>query len=197
MVIALCLSSGCFAAALAYLFVGKISLNRTYSHGLRLRAYVQQMLRDKQTMNVVAIERHVPELSETIALGIRAGLSFDRSFRLYCERFDDELSHMCIAALHGWEGGFMTREEALRDFAQKSGSEIIERLVVNIGRSLSLGTSLARTLEILASEARSCHKAKIEEKIARVPVKMMIPTAVCVLPSMLIVILGPVLLGMM
>ena len=192
-----CISVGCFCAVLVY----GLLLNAHSAHSLRIVKRLRIRARDgrpKSTRTYVStIERHVPELAETIALGIRAGLSFDKSFRLYCERFDDELSRLCLQAIRGWEGGFMTREEALSSLAKESGSEIVQRLVVNINRSLSLGTSLARTLEILASESRSCHKAKIEEKIARVPVKMMIPTAVCILPSMLIVILGPVVLGMM
>ena len=142
------------------------------------------------------VERHLPEFSETLLMGLRAGLSFDRAFSLYHNRFDDELAQLCAEAQKRWENGLMSREVSLTRLGEEAESELLVRLVTNINRSMKLGSSLVRTLEIFSSEARSCHKAKVEERIAKVAVKMMIPTTVCILPSMLILVLGPILLGM-
>lgn len=140
------------------------------------------------------IERHVPEMIDALSLGMRAGLSFEGAFRMYCQRFDDELARACAQAWQGWESGLMTRDAALRAMAQECEVATLTRFVENIERSLKFGSPMGRMLDMLASEARSCYKAKMEEKVAKAPVKMMAPTAALILPAMLIMVMAPVLL---
>lgn len=61
-------------------------------------------------------------------------------------------------------------------------------------RSLRFGSSLAGSLEAAAAEARAEHRARLEERVAKAPVKMMMPTGALILPAMLLLVLGPVLL---
>jgi tight adherence protein C len=64
-------------------------------------------------------------------------------------------------------------------------------------RSLRFGTSIAESLEASAAEARETHKARMEERVAKVAVKMMLPVGGLILPAMLLLVLGPVLLELM
>ena len=48
-----------------------------------------------------------------------------------------------------------------------------------------------------AEQARAARKAQVEERVAKAPVKMMIPTGTLILPAMLLLVLGPVLLELM
>lgn len=141
------------------------------------------------------MEGHLPELAETLSMGLRAGLPLDRAFSLYCTRFDDVLAASCARAYGSWTSGLATREEALQKMAAEFDSPMLERLAASISRTARFGGSLARSLDLLAAEARSRRRAEAEERIAKVPVKMMIPTAVLILPAMLIVVMGPVILG--
>lgn len=59
---------------------------------------------------------------------------------------------------------------------------------------MRFGSSLVEGLEEASLEARNSYKTKQEEKVAKAPVKMMIPTGTLILPAMLILVLGPVLL---
>ena len=52
-------------------------------------------------------------------------------------------------------------------------------------------------LSLLASEARAVRKAKLEEKVAKAPVKMLLPVGTLILPAMLILIMGPIMLDLM
>ena len=144
-----------------------------------------------------SIEAHVPELAETVAMGLRAGLPFERAFCLYGEKFDDELSAACLDAYRVWASGLATKSEALAGLASESESVLLERFCKNAIRSFRFGGSLAQTFSLIADEGRAKQRADAEERIAKVPVKMMIPTAVLILPAMLIVVMGPVLLGAM
>lgn len=142
------------------------------------------------------VERHLSEMLEVVALGLRSGLSFDRSFELYAQHFSSTLANSCASASRRWSLGLATRDEALRDLAASYGSDQLTRVVENIVRSLRFGSSLAEGLEAAAGEARAEHRAHMEERVAKAPVKMMMPTGALILPAMLLLVLGPVLLDL-
>jgi tight adherence protein C len=141
-----------------------------------------------------AIERHVPEMMDAIALGMSSGLSFDSSFALYHTRFDDELSQACARAQRSWETGLVTREQALASLARETGVPVMERFAGNVTRALRYGSPLGDVLDDLATQARAVYKSQLEEEMAKIPVRMLIPTAVLILPAMLIMVMGPVFL---
>ncbi len=143
------------------------------------------------------LERHLPEMLEVVALGLRSGLSFDRSLDLYIQHFNSLLAQTAGTVRRRWLVGLSTREDALRDLAESYDSLLLARVVHNIIRSLRFGSSLAQNLEELAAEARATCKAHRQEQVAKAPIKMMIPTGVLMLPAMLLLVLGPVLLELM
>ena len=142
------------------------------------------------------LERHLSEALEVICLGLRSGLSFDYALQLYCQCFETMLSQELSLARQEWRAGLRTREEALRRLADTYDSPIFTRVVENIVRAMRFGSPLAESLEVLAAEARQSHKAAVEEKVMKAPVKMMLPVGTLILPSMLILVLGPVLLDL-
>ncbi|MEG0757780.1 MAG: type II secretion system F family protein, partial [Raoultibacter sp.] len=132
------------------------------------------------------LEGQLGEMVEVIALGLRSGLSFDRAFGMYCEHFDSSFAWACERARQEWSLGLVQRDEALRTLAASYDSALLARLVENIVRSLRFGASFAEMLETTAVEIRSVHKAHVEEKVAKAPVKMLIPVGTLILPAMLI-----------
>ena len=62
---------------------------------------------------------------------------------------------------------------------------------------MRFGTSLADNLGFLTVEARAIRKAKLEEQVAKAPVKMLLPVGTLILPAMLIFVMGPIMLDLM
>ncbi|MCL2465079.1 MAG: type II secretion system F family protein [Micrococcales bacterium] len=143
------------------------------------------------------LEGHLSEMLEVVSLGLRSGLSFDGSFALYHQHFSNALGRNSASTQQLWQLGLASREGALRALAASYDSQMFSRVVENIVRSLRFGSSLADELEASAVESRMAHKAVLEEKVAKAPVKMLVPTAALILPAMLLLVLGPVLLQMM
>lgn len=143
---------------------------------------------------VQGAELHLSEMLEIVALGLRSGLTFDRSFALYGKYFHNEFARSCTKAYRSWSLGLCSREEALREFAASYDSPQLSRIVDSIIRSLRFGSALAGILTEASSQARATYKAALEERVAKAPVKMMLPTGTLILPAMLLMILGPVLL---
>lgn len=142
-------------------------------------------------------ERHLSEMLEVVALGLRSGLTFDHSFALYGSHFDNDFAKSCMRAHRRWSLGLATRDECLRDLARSYDCEQLKHVVDSIVRSLRFGSALTGVLEDAAVQARASYRTALEERIAKAPVKMMLPTGALILPAMLLLVMGPVLLELM
>jgi tight adherence protein C len=140
------------------------------------------------------LERHLPEMLDVVAIGMRSGLSFDRSLEIYSGRFQTILSGEFASAQRQWKSGLSRRDVALREIAKTYNSDVFSRAIETIIRSLRYGSSMIDGLEAAARDARVSYRTARQEEVAKAPVKMMIPTGVLILPAMLILVLGPVLL---
>ena len=137
--------------------------------------------------------RQMPVMLDVVTLGLTAGLSFDSSLELYCQRYHDPLSIALREAMLTWRLGTATREEALTAMARELGVSALERFAGVVSQALAFGSPLAATLEQQATAIREEQRAQVEEEIERVPVKMLIPLGTLIVPAMLLAILGPLL----
>ena len=154
-------------------------------------------LKQEELARLDCLSSELPEMLEVLALGLRSGLSFDKSFSLYHEHFSNCLSRDCASIQKEWEFSLNNRDDALRKLALRYDSPLLKRVVESLIRSLNFGLQLAENLDLAAQEASAQYKAKREEEVAKAPVKMMIPTGTLILPAMLLMVLGPVLLELM
>ncbi len=154
------------------------------------------LLEEMHARSFVA-EKQLSHLVEVMTLGLKSGMSFDRALELYHHSFEGSLSRSLALAQAQWSHGLVERSEALRQVASSYDSPLFDRLAENIIRSLRFGTSLTENLGVIASEARAIRKAKLEEKVAKAPVKMLLPVGTLILPAMLVLILGPIMLDLM
>lgn len=156
-----------------------------------------QAVKHRITWRSQEMERHLPEMLDVVAIGMRSGLSFDRSLQIYCQRFATILASEMHIAERKWTSGLERRDDALRNVAASYDSPVFSRVMESCIRSLRFGSSMVEGLESAAHEARVTYRARRQEQVAKAPVKMMVPTGVLILPAMLIMVLGPVLLELM
>ena len=150
----------------------------------------KQALRD-------ACEHHLDMLCDIVAMGAEAGLSFDGAVELYCSRFSNPLASKLEEARQQWVHGVVGRSQALQDLARDVGSPGLKRFADTASRAVEQGAPLAGMLRRLALELRQSHRTAMERRVARAPVKMLVPTGTCILPAMLLLVMGPMLLQFM
>ncbi len=90
-----------------------------------------------------------------------------------------------------------SREEALRRMADRAGVDEIRAFATLLIQSTKLGSSIAQTLRIYASEMREKRRMRAEEKAHRLPVLISIPLVACMLPVMISVLLLPAVIRVM
>lgn len=86
------------------------------------------------------------------------------------------------------------REAALRNMADRSGVDEIRAFSTLLIQSDKLGSSIATTLRIYASEMREKRRMRAEEKAHRLPVLLSIPLVACMLPVMIGVLMLPAMI---
>lgn len=153
--------------------------------------------RRRKELVKASCERELSMFCDIVAMGIDAGLSFDAALKLYCARFDNELSRRVQGAQERWEHAITSREAALEAMADDIGSPSVKRFADTASRAVAQGAPLAGMLRRLAAALRQVRKAEIEREVAKAPVKMLVPTGVFILPAMLLLVMGPMLLQFM
>lgn len=84
-----------------------------------------------------------------------------------------------------------SREIALRKMADAVRVDEISSFAMLLIQSDKLGTSIATTLRIYASEMRERRRMRAEEKAHRIPVLISVPLVTCMLPVMIGVLMLP------
>ena len=157
--------------------------------------YLSRVIKRKEQKRNQALYRvELPKMFEVIALGMRVGLGFDQAFALYARGFKTPLAVVCCERFEVWERGLISREDGLRSLAERIELKEFDRFVSLVLRALDYGAPFTHLLHDLAAEARKSHRAQRQEKVAKAPVKMLIPTGALILPAMMMLVIGPIIL---
>lgn len=157
----------------------------------------RRVLRRQAARRRRACVKELPAMLDILAMGVGAGLAFDLAFEVYVKRVSGVLADESRRALSLWKTGVVSRRDALLQMAERTATPEVRRFSDLVVQAIELGAPLAKVLADLAGEMRKKHRADAEERIAKAPVKMLVPTGVLILPAMLIVVMGPVLLELM
>ena len=87
-----------------------------------------------------------------------------------------------------------TRIDALRSLAERTGVDDIQALVSTLIQTDRFGTSVAQALRVHSDSLRTERRQRAEEQAAKTSIKMIIPLVLFILPSILIVTLGPAII---
>ena len=141
-----------------------------------------------------ACDEQVDVMADIVAMGIRSGLSFDAALDLYCDKFDNVLAHQLAGARLEWSSGLASRQQALESLFARTKSRALKRFADTSIQAIHYGSPLADMLARFSCDVRRQRRGAIERRIAKTPVKLLVPTGTCILPAMLILVMGPVLL---
>lgn len=141
-----------------------------------------------------ACDEQLDVMADIVAMGVRSGLSFDAALELYCSKFDNDLAQNLYRARLEWTSGLASRQQALSGLATQIDSKALKRFSETSLQAIHYGSPLADMLARFSNDIRQRRRSAVERQIAKAPIKMIIPTGTCILPAMLILVMGPVLL---
>jgi tight adherence protein C len=143
-----------------------------------------------------AIRKAMPDALDLLTICVEAGLGFDGAMAKVYEKWENELSLAFGRVIREIQLGKL-RREALRDMADRIGIPEMTSFVAAVIQSEQLGVSMAKVLRIQADQMRIKRRQYAEELAHKAPIKMLIPMALLIFPSICIVLMTPALLMMM
>jgi tight adherence protein C len=88
------------------------------------------------------------------------------------------------------------RDEALRNLAERTGVDDLRSLVAMLIQTDKFGTSIARALRVFSDSLRTKRRQRAEQEAQKAAVKLLLPLALFLFPTLFIAILGPAALNL-
>ena len=189
----------------ALLFVFSISnINWGWGQRLLIVAFMvalgfyipEMMISSKITRRQKEVRKAMPDALDLLTICVEAGLGFDGAMAKVHEKWDNELSWAFGRVIREIQLGKL-RRDALRDMADRLGLPEMTSFVAAVIQSEQLGVSMSKVLHIQADQMRVKRRQLAEEEAHKAPIKMLIPMALLIFPSICIVLMTPALLMMM
>jgi tight adherence protein C len=136
------------------------------------------------------IVKALPDALDLLTISVEAGLAFDLALMRVADKWDNELSNEFKRVLTDTRLG-RARRDALKEMAQRTGVEDVQTFTAAIIQAEQLGVSIGKILRIQSDQMRIRRRQRAEEAAHKAPIKMLIPMAFLIFPSLFIVILGP------
>jgi tight adherence protein C len=154
------------------------------------------VLRYQQVRRQEEITLALPDALDLLVICVEAGqglnaalVKVSRECEFQSRALGDELRAANNEMLTG-----ITRTQALRNLALRTGVDDVRALVAVMIQSDRFGTSIAQALRVHAQSLRTRRRQRAEETARKTPVKLVFPLVFCIFPELLVVILAPGLL---
>jgi tight adherence protein C len=158
--------------------------------GLYLPSLLLRVRADRRQRDII---NGFPDALDLMLVCVEAGLGMDSAFaRVGMEMTEShpKLAEQFGAVVLELRAG-RTHEDALRRMADRAGADEIRAFATLLIQSSKLGSSIAQTLRVYASEMREKRRLRAEEKAHRLPVLLSVPLVGCMLPVMIGVLMLP------
>ncbi len=139
------------------------------------------------------IENKLPDLLDQMSVCVEAGLGFDAAMLRAAKSAGGPLGEEFGRTLQDIRLG-ASRSEALRALLERSDVAELRMFTRALIQAEKTGVPMAKVLRVQAEDAREKRKQRAEEKAMKLPVKLIFPLMACILPSLLMVIVGPAIL---
>jgi tight adherence protein C len=138
----------------------------------------------------------LPDALDLTVICVEAGLALDQALMRVGEDLrhaHPELSaefHMVNLEMRAGK----PRIEALHSLAERTGVADLRALVGTLVQTDRFGTSIAQALRVHSDSLRTERRQRAEEQAAKTTIKMVIPLVLFIMPSLLVVTLGPAMI---
>jgi tight adherence protein C len=137
------------------------------------------------------IQLALADALDLMVISVEAGLGFDAAMAKVAEKWDNALSREFARVLIENRLG-KSRPDALRDMAARIDLADVTNFVSAIIQADQLGVSIARILTIQAEQMRIKRRQRAEKLAHEAPVKMVIPMVIFMMPTIYLIVLGPI-----
>jgi tight adherence protein C len=142
-----------------------------------------------------AIQKALPNMLDLMVVCVESGLGLDQTVLQVATELRGAHPELCseFAVMNLELRAGKRRVEALHNLADRTGAEDVRKLVAVLVQTDKFGTSIGPSLRGHAEFLRVMARQRAEEKASKLAVKLVFPIFFCVLPSLFVVTIGPVI----
>ena len=137
--------------------------------------------------------RELPDTLDQMSIAVEAGLSFEFALARAATTGSGPLAEELVRTLQDVAVG-RPRREAYDALVRRTDVSDLRRFVGAINQAEAYGVPVADVLRTQADEMRVKRRQRAESEAMKVPVKVVFPLMICILPAMLLVVVGPAVL---
>lgn len=145
------------------------------------------------------LEEAFPNTLDLLQVGVDAGMGFDQALLKVATEIQlaaPEMAEEFLTALSEIQAG-RDRDIALMRMARRTGIDELSSFVNVVLQSSRFGSPLSDVLTTYADEMRELRELKAQEKANKLPVQMSAVMAALMLPSLIALILAPIIIRYM
>ena len=142
-----------------------------------------------------AIKKGLPNALDMLVICVESGLGLDQALMQVSKELQiahpeitDELAVMNLEMRAG-----KRRSEALHNFGERTDVDEAKRMVSVLIQADRFGTSISQSLRNFSDYMRVQMRQEVEEKAAKIGVKLVFPIFFFILPSLFVVTVGPII----
>lgn len=154
------------------------------------------MLRSRANRRQRQIRTALPDTLDQLTVCVEAGLAFESALARTAQNGTGALAEELTRTLQETRVG-ATRSEALSGLVERTHVPELRRFVTALNQAEVHGIPIARVLRTQSRDLRIRRRQRAEEHAHKIPIKLIFPLVTCILPSLVIVILGPAAIRMM
>jgi tight adherence protein C len=139
-----------------------------------------------------ALLKAMPEWLELTALVMEAGLDLSAGIQQYLQKGTPGPLHTLLAGVQRETQMGRSRAEAIKTLSEKTSFAPLRDVCRSLVQALALGSSLAPLLREQGSALRTKRMQLAEKKAAEAPLKVLFPLFVFIVPTVFMVLFGPV-----
>jgi len=156
------------------------------------------ILRMKQSKRQREITLALPDALDLLVICVEAGQGLNAALLKVGRESEVQAGSLAgeLRQINNEMRAGVTRVQALRNFALRTGVDEVRALVAVMVQSDRFGTSVAHALRTHAESLRIRRRQRAEEIARKAPVKLVFPLVFCIFPELLVVILAPGMLAL-
>jgi tight adherence protein C len=140
--------------------------------------------------------RSLSDAIDLLTISVESGLAFDAGLAQVARNTDGPLAAEFFRVLQEMQIG-TGRLDAMRGMAERTNVPELKTLVGAMIQADAFGIPIANVLRVQSKEIRLKRSQRAEAAAQKVPVTILFPLIFCILPTLFIVILGPVAITLM
>ena len=155
------------------------------------------VLTQKVALYRKALQDGLPDALDLIVVCVEAGSSLDQAIVKASNEIAIALPAIAreLKTLSTQIRAGKPRMDAFKDLAARTNVDDVKSLVAMLVQTDRFGTSIAQGLRTHAETSRTKRRQRAEERANTIGVKLVFPLALCLMPALFVVCLGPVLVA--